>query len=382
MTHVNQRIMGIAQGYFDVQNYWSSATDDDTTINTGRTYFFRNDVINADSIAPFVLCKEDEVKEAFDGKKYHYVFAEKRQISSFSPSENGGVRKMLDGGYRSRCAFKPFLYQDEKLPFDLTGFEKSTVDTFFLDNTAYARILLVDSSVNDIKLIDSDPLMVTVRETFEVSLSDYSLRRWVQTAHFWKKPQYKEIRFSNIYALSGNQKFSDLFDIDSLIKTGFKWKEIYRKPNNEVPALKIQVGDTVPTFQLSDLNGNTFNVGSKRKGILLLDFWYRGCGPCIQSMPILENIFKRYKDKGLFVYGINGHDKDAASLQRFLSDRDVTYPTLQDSQQLVAQMLDVSAYPTLLIIDLETTKILGIETGYIPDLEAKIEPILTQSGVK
>ncbi len=99
-------------------------------------------------------------------------------------------------------------------------------------------------------------------------------------------------------------------------------------------------------------------------------------------MPILESIFKRYKDKGLFVYGINGHDKGTASLQRFLSDRDVTYPTLHDNGQVVSKMLDVSAYPTLLIIDLETTKILGIETGYIPDLEIKIEPILTRLGLK
>lgn len=71
----------------------------------------------------------------------------------------------------------------------------------------------------------------------------------------------------------------------------------------------VKVGDDMVDGDLYDMQGNLHHLAEFRGSYILLDFWSIGCGPCIQSLPEMEEIAETYKDK-LTVVSICGDGKD------------------------------------------------------------------------
>jgi thiol-disulfide isomerase/thioredoxin len=71
----------------------------------------------------------------------------------------------------------------------------------------------------------------------------------------------------------------------------------------------MNIGDTAPEIKLPDSLGKWRPLSEVKAKIVLLDFWAAWCGPCIQAMPQMKQIYQRYKEKGLVVYAVS-LDKD------------------------------------------------------------------------
>mgnify|MGYP003057865721 CR=1 FL=1 len=50
----------------------------------------------------------------------------------------------------------------------------------------------------------------------------------------------------------------------------------------------VNVGDEMADGDLYDLDGNVRHLSEFKGKYILLDFWSQGCGPCLQSLPELE----------------------------------------------------------------------------------------------
>lgn len=86
--------------------------------------------------------------------------------------------------------------------------------------------------------------------------------------------------------------------------------------------------------------------------IVILDFWFQSCLPCIQSIDPLNRLVKKYQDQ-IQIIGINPVDDrftHQASLTEFISQHKPKYPLLFTDRN-VAQSFKISSYPTLLIFD-------------------------------
>ncbi len=89
----------------------------------------------------------------------------------------------------------------------------------------------------------------------------------------------------------------------------------------------------------------------KGKGVVL-NFWATWCGPCREEMPLFEEVWKKYKDKGVVFLGIDVmDDKDNAS--KFLETIGITYPNLYDPSGQVSTKYKVIALPATFFIDKE-----------------------------
>lgn len=62
------------------------------------------------------------------------------------------------------------------------------------------------------------------------------------------------------------------------------------------PPAVLQIGDMVPDIELKDTLGNVHSLQELRGKYVLLDFWSRGCGPCIMSFPELRELSEKMKD--------------------------------------------------------------------------------------
>lgn len=69
-------------------------------------------------------------------------------------------------------------------------------------------------------------------------------------------------------------------------------------------------GDEMVDGDLYDLDGNVRHLAEFKGKYILLDFWSQGCGPCVESLPEMEEVAELYKGK-LEVVSISQDSKDS-----------------------------------------------------------------------
>lgn len=118
----------------------------------------------------------------------------------------------------------------------------------------------------------------------------------------------------------------------------------------------LAAGAKAPDFTLPTVTGEEFSLASLQGHIVILDFWASWCAPCIAEMPVVKEIYAKYKDKGLKIVGISMDNSEAAWLKAI--DK-VQIPWMHVSSLKgmkrcpVAQLYQVYAIPKLYIIDKE-----------------------------
>ena len=62
------------------------------------------------------------------------------------------------------------------------------------------------------------------------------------------------------------------------------------------PVKIVRIGDTLPDYEYIDRTGRACNLSEFLGKTVLLDFWSLSCGPCIKSMPILQELQEKAGD--------------------------------------------------------------------------------------
>jgi peroxiredoxin len=120
------------------------------------------------------------------------------------------------------------------------------------------------------------------------------------------------------------------------------------------------IGRPAPAWEIEDLGGQTHRLEEYRGKVLVLDFWYRGCGWCMQTMPQVKRVAAHYPGRPVAVFGISS-DEDVNDAKFVVRKMQLDYPVLH-SQEL-PRRYEVQGFPTLIIID-QQGKVADIHVGY------------------
>ncbi len=138
-------------------------------------------------------------------------------------------------------------------------------------------------------------------------------------------------------------------------------------------------GTSAPVFDYRDLKGVNYNLKKlKSSKLILLDFWYLGCAPCLASMPEIVSLVQQYKDKGLVVLGINPFDKEDEKkelIQKLVQRKGINYPLLIADNKIV-EHYRVKIYPTTYLI--AEGKILYANYGYSKESIERLGKIIEE----
>jgi peroxiredoxin len=123
----------------------------------------------------------------------------------------------------------------------------------------------------------------------------------------------------------------------------------------------------VPDITATSLTGAPVKMSSYRGKILVLNFWWSLCAPCIAEAPTLEVAYQQYHPQGVDFLGDDVGDTVTGALS-FIHSESISYPSINDPSysvvQQFSQAVPVSATPTTAVID-KTGHVVGMILGPI-----------------
>lgn len=140
------------------------------------------------------------------------------------------------------------------------------------------------------------------------------------------------------------------------------------------------VSGEAPDFTLKSSKGANIKLSELRGQVVMVNFWASWCGPCRQEMPLLDDLYKKYKDYGFELLGINvDENRDAA--EKLLKQLPVSFSVLFDPASSVVELYDVDAMPSTVLIDRDgNMRFLhrGYKPGYEKEYDAQVKELVLE----
>ncbi len=134
-------------------------------------------------------------------------------------------------------------------------------------------------------------------------------------------------------------------------------KEFLAKARERTASFLAQPINLPFDFKLPDINKKTVSLSDFKGKVVIVDFWGTWCGPCVQSIPYLMELYKRKHDKGLEIVGLtyekgaNNEDEARDLVAAFVKKNAVPYPCLLGDEKTITQVPGFKGFPTSLVID-------------------------------
>jgi len=135
-------------------------------------------------------------------------------------------------------------------------------------------------------------------------------------------------------------------------------------------------GGPAPAFTLAALGGQQAALSQYKGQVIMVNFWATWCGPCQQEMPLLDQMYKKYKPAGFTLIGVSV-DKDVAPVKDLMARKPVSFPVLLDPANQVSKAYHVDEMPSSVIID-RKGEIRYIHRGYKPGDENEYQDRIRQ----
>jgi len=132
-------------------------------------------------------------------------------------------------------------------------------------------------------------------------------------------------------------------------------------------------------FTLKDVDGKAVALADYKGKVTIVDVWGTWCPPCRREIPVLVDLYKTYKPKGLEIVGINCNEEGSPdevrkTIKDFAAAEKIEYKCVLNDDKTETKIPEFQGYPTTLFLD-RSGKVRLAVVGSSP--RARLEAIVT-----
>jgi thiol-disulfide isomerase/thioredoxin len=141
-------------------------------------------------------------------------------------------------------------------------------------------------------------------------------------------------------------------------------------------AAALDTGAVAPDFELSSLSSSKVSLSEFKGRVVYLDFWASWCAPCKHTLPWMNSLHDKFKDKGVNVVAVSV-DTDVADASKAMSTIGPRYTVAVDVEGKAAALYEPPKMPTSFLIG-KDGKIVKVFAGFHEGDETQIEAAITE----
>ncbi len=115
---------------------------------------------------------------------------------------------------------------------------------------------------------------------------------------------------------------------------------------------------TLPTLTIPMVDGGEFHTAAYHDKPLIIHFWATWCPTCKLEISNFNTIASEYN---LVTIAVQSGDNE--TLKKFMKERDLDFPLINDRNGVLAKKFAINAYPTTFIFD-KKGEVAFSEVGY------------------
>jgi len=153
-------------------------------------------------------------------------------------------------------------------------------------------------------------------------------------------------------------------------------KEIMGNMQSQMQGENELIGKDAIPFTATDINGKEYTLSDLKGKIIVMNFWFIECKPCLIEIPELNELVEKYENENVVFLGFAKND--TSKLVSFLENKKFLYNIIPNSTKVIDDY-NVFSYPTHIIID-QDAKVSFLSSGLGPttihDIENNIQHLL------
>ena len=128
------------------------------------------------------------------------------------------------------------------------------------------------------------------------------------------------------------------------------------------------------SFNLTDMDGNTWKSEELSGSVVVFNFWFSACPPCKKEIPELNRLVKEYENENVVFIGVSLDSEDR--VEEFTYMHTFNYKLIPNGDGFIDEN-HVSSFPTQFIIDKDGTLVKRIIGGVTyEEMKEKIDKLL------
>lgn len=184
------------------------------------------------------------------------------------------------------------------------------------------------------------------------------------------RPEEAEEKFkSGVYKVEAFVNDNDVFKLAYLTKfTQEELQEMMETYQNQSASFDAALkGKPLPDFVFKDILGNTYTPEDIKGKVVVINFWFMSCAPCIEEMPELNKLVEEYENNNDVLFLALTLDEKGSMLNKFLETNVFNYNIIPDSQDYIMNKLQVNSFPTHIVLD-KNSNVVFTFSGYTPQV--------------
>jgi len=228
-------------------------------------------------------------------------------------------------------------------------------------------------------------LLIEVQVTFGQSYYDFIPKEYIQLSD--EQVKSREIMIGpNVLIFSSRGQLLSQSQMSLMANPEYR-PIFYADENGKIKALVFENKNNSPVlieknpeaifdtdelakdFIVTDLQGNNIKLSEFRGKVVVLNFWFIKCKPCILEMPQLNELKNLYSTKDVEFLAITFDNKDL--VEQFLEEHTFNYKIASNAMDAI-KIHGVNSFPTNMVIN-QSGKIVLKEIGYRTNIKDAIK---------